>query len=223
MVLRILAVAAAVTLSAQDQQIILEKEAALGAMLARDFNQQATTLDSPAFNKYMERVGSKLSAQLGHNQPEYTFGLVADKSVGRNPRHEAVSFPGGYIFFPAGLVSMAADETEFVGRIAHAMAHTAVLRQARVRNPRDPNQATIPLIYMGGKFGVDGSDELIPMNARTALHEREVAAEKLTVQITSGYSAGTASSEDEFLNMQAEVRSIVAARAPRPPSLLNPH
>ena len=218
------AVLAAVTLSAQERQT-LGKEAGLGAILARDFRRGATTLENPAFNQYIERVGSKLSAQLGPNQPKYTFGLVADESVGRNPRHEAVSFPGGYIFVPAGLVLMAADGKEFVERIAHAMAHIAGERKWQVPNTQTPNQATIPVIFLGGKFGLGGDDDklLLPLGFRKTMQEREIAADELTDQIMAGSSADPSSSEDEFLKMRTEVRRIVADRAPRPPSLRSPH
>ena len=207
----------ALSLSGQERRI-LDKEAALGARLAQDFKQEATMLESAAFSTYIERAGSRLSAQLGPNQPKYTFGLVAGEGFGRNPLHEAVSFPGGYIFVPANLVVAATDEEEFVRIIAHAMAHVAGSHQWLV-----PNQVTVPVIYMAGRFGLGGGDEMTPIGWRKAMHDREVAADELAAQMVAGLSAGPVTAPDEFLKMQAEVRKLDPERVLRPPSLLNPH
>ncbi|MDQ2949229.1 MAG: hypothetical protein M3Y27_25375 [Acidobacteriota bacterium] len=216
MLLRTAALAVALSLSGQERRI-LDKEAAMGAMLARDFKQEATMLESTAFNKFIERAGLQLFAQLGPNQPKYTFGLIATAGLGRNLLHEAVSFPGGYIFIPANLVVAAADEEEFVRIIAHAMAHIAGQRI------QIGQLGSVPIIFMGGRFGLGPDDEMTPIGMRKAMHDREVAADELAAQMVAGLSGGPFMAPDDFSKMQAEVRSMVAERKPRPPSLLNPH
>ena len=200
MLLRKAALAVTLSLSAQERQI-LDKEAAMGAMLARDFKQEATMLESPAFDMYIQRAGAQLSAQLGPNQPKYTFGLIAAAGLGRNPLHEAVSFPGGYIFVPANLVVAATDEEEFVRIIAHAMAHIA---GQRIQIGQLGN---VPIIFMGGRFGLGGGDDMAPLGFRKTMLEQEVAANKLTDQMMAGLSGNMTGSQAEFLTMQAEVRT----------------
>ena len=200
MLLPMAALAVALSLSAQERQI-LDKEAALGASLAQDFRQEATMLESAAFNRFVERAGLQLSAQLGPNQPKYTFGLIAAAGLGRNSLHEAVSFPGGYIFVPANLVVAATDEEEFVRIIAHAMAHIAGPR-------REIDQlSTVPVIFIGGRFGLGGGDDMAPLGLRKTMAEREGAANKLADQIMAGLSGNMAGWHAEFLTMQAEVRT----------------
>jgi hypothetical protein len=204
-------------LSAQERQPF-DKEAALGAKLAQDFKQEATILESAAFNKYIERIGSELSAQLGTNQPKYSFGLIAAEGFLRNPLHEAVSFPGGYIFVPANLITSATDEEEFVRIIAHAIAHIAGQLQWHA-----PNRGPVPVIYLGGRFGLGGGDDLAPLGLAKAMHDSEAAADKLAAEMVARMSPDTVGSPDEFLRVQTEIRNIVAERGPRPPSLRSAH
>ena len=98
-----------------------QKQAALGASLARTFRQNTTPLDSPAALDYVRRLGAKLAAQLPEPHANFTFEFIKSDSCGE--LHEPCSFPGGYIFVPASLFLATQDEAEFAGMLAHAMAY----------------------------------------------------------------------------------------------------
>src|SRR5260370_16276315 len=92
----------ALTLSAQERQAgqgvsfySVEKEAAIGASLARDVRRNTTAIESPAVRDYVQRIGGLLSAQVS-SPLIYTFSVIADDRGG--PTHEPFSLPGGYIF-----------------------------------------------------------------------------------------------------------------------------
>src|SRR5258707_6777372 len=145
----------ALTLSAQERQVgqgvsfySVEKEAAIGASLARDVRQNTTAIERPVVLEYVQRIGGKLAAQLT-SPLSYTFSVIADDRGG--PTHEPLSLPGGYIFVSSRLILTARNEAEFAGMLAHAMAHVAE-RHATRQSTRGQvaNGASIPLIFMGG-------------------------------------------------------------------------
>lgn len=185
------AVVASLTLPAQERQIGQglnfygwDKEEALGAKLAGEFKQQATLFESAAFNQYIQNLGAKLSGQLPPRPSKYRFGLVADSGVVTGDQvHEPFSFPGGYIFVPTGLVLAVADEAEFAGMIAHAMAHIAERHGTRMATREQvANTAAVPLIH--GGFG--GPDLLWPLAFRQVMRGYELAADRLAVRMMAG-------------------------------------
>src|SRR5712664_238770 len=165
----------ALTLGAQERQVgqgvnfySVEKEAAIGASLARDVRQNTTAIDSPAVRDYVQRIGGQLSAQLS-SPPSYTVSVIADDRGG--PSHEPLSLPGGYIFVPAKLILTARNDAEFAGMLAHAMAHVAERHGTRqATQGQVANNASIPLIFMGGWMSMgEGDESLVPMSFRSTL------------------------------------------------------
>src|SRR5258708_27677412 len=152
----------ALTLSAQERKVgkgvifsSVEKEAAMGASLARDVRQNTTATERPAVRDYVQRIGGLLSAQVS-NPLTYTFSVIADDRGG--PTHEPLSLPGGYIFVSSRLILTARNDAEFAGMLAHAMAHVAERHWSRqATRGEGANTASIPLIFMGG-WGSMGED-----------------------------------------------------------------
>ena len=182
----------ALTLGAQERQVgqsvnfySVEKEAAIGASLARDVRQNTTAIESPAVRDYVQRIGGRLSEQLS-NPLSYTFSLIADDRGG--PTHEPLSLPGGYIFVPAKLILTARNDAEFAGMLAHAMAHVAEHHGTRqATQGQVANNASIPLIFMGGWMSMgEGDESLVPMAFRSTLRRLEVEADVLAVNMISG-------------------------------------
>ena len=101
----------------------VEKEAALGKQLAADVLRQATVLETPPAQDYLNRLGQRLAAQWPDSKWPFSFSLIANEGGGA--AQEPLALPAGYIFVPAGLVLAARDEAEFAGMMAHAMAHVA--------------------------------------------------------------------------------------------------
>jgi predicted Zn-dependent protease len=139
-----------------------EKEAALGAALARNIEGQTHRLESGAVQDYVAGIGSRLGEALPENATTRTFAIsvVSDSLGGRT--HEPVSLPGGYVFVPASLIIEARNESELAGMLAHAMAHIIVDQATRTAAAvRISNLATIPLIFMGGWNGLGSADDVL--------------------------------------------------------------
>jgi predicted Zn-dependent protease len=163
----------AVALAAQ-QPYSAEKEAGLGASLAREVLQSTTQIESPTVRDYVQRVGGRLAVQLP-SSPSYTFFVIGDDRGG--PTHEPVWFPGGFILVPATLILTARNEAEFSGMLGHAMAHYAKRHGFRPAT----RSGEIPTWF------VAGSDEsLMPVGYRSIQRARETEADVLAVGMTSG-------------------------------------
>jgi predicted Zn-dependent protease len=174
----------AVALAAQ-QRYSSEKEAAIGAALARDVRQSTTAVESPAVLEYVQRIGGLLSAQVS-SSPSYTFSVIADDRGG--PTHEPLSLPGGYIFVSSRLILTARNDAEFAGMLAHAMAHVAERHGTlQATHGQVANAATIPLIFMGGWVSMGEDDEsLLPIGFRSIKRGLETEADVLAVKMISG-------------------------------------
>lgn len=128
----------------------LEKEVALGRVLAAEFQGDTKPLDSPAALAYINAIGQRLAAQIGGPPFPYTFALVAgDPTV----MHDVAAFPGGFLFVPSSLILAVKDEDELAGMLAHAIAHVASRHGTRQATRAQLITSTVPLIYMGGETG----------------------------------------------------------------------
>jgi predicted Zn-dependent protease len=180
-------VLAALSLTAQQRDLgqgvnfySKEKEAALGKGLADDVRRQTTKLDNPEVQAYVERIAGRLAAHLPDTSLTFTFTVVTDDRGG--PTHEPYALPGGYIFVSSSLILGAQDEAEFAGMLAHAMIHVAARHSTREATRRQlANQATIPLIYMGGWQTGNASQILIPVGFLKFQRANELEADTLAV------------------------------------------
>jgi predicted Zn-dependent protease len=162
-----------------------EKEAVLGAGLAKEMRRGTTPIDNPRVQAYVEQLGAKLAAQLPEAGCSYTLAVIADH--GRRT-HEPISLPGGYIFVRSDLFLAAQDEAEFTGMLAHAMAHTADRHSTRMATRGQiVNLASIPLIFMGGWAGAgDHAAVAIPIGFLSFHRKNELDADLLAVGMMDG-------------------------------------
>jgi beta-barrel assembly-enhancing protease len=167
----------------------IEKEKALGAQVAAEYRRQARMFDAPSVNAYLDELGQRLAAHAPTPAFTYTFELVDDDQTWI---HEAVAFPGGPVFVPASLILAAADEDELAGMLAHAIAHIATRQETRqMTRGQIVNQATIPLIMMGGWSGYairQGAALAIPTGFLASQRKNELESDQLAARILS--SAG---------------------------------
>jgi predicted Zn-dependent protease len=190
-----IALLAALNVSAQEQKTgggvnfySKEKEAALGAQLAKEAGQKTTPLQGAGVGEYVERIGRQLALQLAGDLV-YTFTVIASDTGGHI--HEPLSLPAGYIFVPASLILTAQNEAEFAGMLAHAMAHAAERHATRVATRgKLVNGVSSPIVLAGpGGWTAlgNGNGELaIPLAFRTILRSFETEADRLAVKMTSG-------------------------------------
>jgi predicted Zn-dependent protease len=124
----------------------LEKEAALGAELAKEVRRTTHPLEgAPTAQQYLTRIALALRPGLPDPHQTFRFTIVADPIGGAT--HEPCAIPGGDIFAPANLILKAHNEAELAGMLAHSMAHIAERHATRLATQGQmANPGTIPLI-----------------------------------------------------------------------------
>src|SRR4051812_45175252 len=132
----------------------IEKEQALGRHLASEYLRSATVIDKPAVRAYVTSLGKRIAGQTQGPAFSYTFETVEQDQLFL---HEpVVGFPGGAVFIPSGLILAVTREDELAGMLAHAIAHIAARHGSKhTATGQIVNQASIPLIYLGGWQGVE--------------------------------------------------------------------
>ncbi len=172
-----------------------EKEAALGAQMAREVRRDLAPFASDMVREYVERVGGLIAAQLPAGCAGtfgFTFAVVADDTLALEP----VALPGGYIFVSTGLILSAQSEAEFAGMLAHAMAHVAERHWTRQATRGEvANFASIPLIFVGGWTGYaarQGAGLAVPMAFLSFQRQMELVADRAAVRAmaAAGYDPG---------------------------------
>ncbi len=159
----------------------VEKEAAIGKQFAADLRQRTRPIDSPSVQKYLDRFGQRIAAQIRDAKFPFTFSVIADDPC--RMIHEPAALPGGYVFVPAALFVAAQDEAEFAGMLAHAMQHTAQRHGTRqATRGQIVNYASIPLIFMSGWGGGCSEGQAVPLAFFALQRSNELEADALAVQ-----------------------------------------
>jgi len=178
---------ATLAVSAQDVNFYSrEREAALGAALAKEIRRHTTPIESTAVRDYVTSLGRQLASQLPDTGLIWTFTPVFDSSGGRT--HEPIALPGEFIFVSASLLLEARNEAEFAGMLAHAMVHVSERHGTRAATRGEiEHLTTIPLIFMGGWAGAgDRDDLLIPVGFLKIRRAFELDADRLAVRVMFG-------------------------------------
>ncbi len=96
----------------------------LGEAFMRSIRRQATIIDDPAVNTYVNALGYQLLAGAQTELP-FTFFVVDAPSI------NAFAGPGGYIGIHSGLILSAETEGELASVLAHEIAHVTQRHLAR--------------------------------------------------------------------------------------------
>jgi predicted Zn-dependent protease len=194
-------------------QSTTEKEASLGAYMSKEIRRRATVINSPAIVEYVSHVARKLSP----NRP-FDITVIQD-TAGKT--HEPSAIPGDHIFIPTSLMLAAQTDSEFAGMLAHSMAH--LISRHFVIQPRGPNAASIPLIFLAG-YG-DEDNIAVPMQLRAKTHENQLEADRQAVLAMShagydpaalrAYLARNSVASERLTNIDEAIRSLQASEYPQ--------
>ncbi len=128
----------------------MEKEIALGKMLAQQVESTERIMHDPVLNEYVNRVAQNLVRHSDAHFP-LTVKIVDSKVI------NAEALPGGYFFVNSGLILAANNESEMAGPMAHEIAHIADRDGTRQMTKAElVNYATLPLWFVGGIGGFVG-------------------------------------------------------------------
>lgn len=157
----------------------IEKETALGKVLANQVMQSAKVIEDPVVSEYVNRVGQNLARNSDSKFP-LTIHVIEDDSI------NAMSLPGGFFFVNTGLILTAATEAELAGGMAHEIAHIAARHTTRkVTRQQMAQMASVPLIFIGGWAGYgarQAAGMMIPLTLLQFDRGFETEADMLGVQ-----------------------------------------
>ena len=77
-------------------------------------------IDDPVVLDYVNQIGQDIAAQMGRDEFDYEFHIIADPSL------NAFALPGGKVFINTGAILAANSEAELAGLLAHELAHTVL-------------------------------------------------------------------------------------------------
>ncbi|MGH9788089.1 MAG: M48 family metallopeptidase [Candidatus Acidiferrales bacterium] len=123
----------------------LEKEVALGKMLAQQIEQSARLVQDPVVNEYVNRVAQNIVRNSDARVP-FTVKVIDSEEI------NAFALPGGFFFVNSGLVMAADEEAELAGVMAHEIAHVTARHATKQATKAQITQwAMIPaIIFLPG-------------------------------------------------------------------------
>jgi len=167
--------------------VSLEKEIALGAQVAAQFEQTARMIDDPVIAEYVDRVGQNI---VKHSDAKVPFHI----KVVDTDEVNAFAFPGGYFYVNKGLLLESESEAELAGVMAHEISHVAA-RHATRRMTKGVilQYASIPALFIGGYWTQVGIQNALGLGINLELlgvtRDSEYEADQLGIQYlwNSGY------------------------------------
>ncbi len=124
--------------------VSLEKEIAIGAQVAQQFEQTARLIEDPVVSEYVDRVGQNI---VKHSDAKVPFHI----KVVDTDEVNAFAFPGGYFYVNKGLILAADNEAELAGVMAHEISHVCARHATeRMSKAQYIQIAAIPALFVGG-------------------------------------------------------------------------
>ncbi|MBN1569352.1 MAG: M48 family metalloprotease [Acidobacteria bacterium] len=185
--------------------ISLEKEVALGAEVAAEFEQTSRLVEDPVITEYVDRIGQNIIKNSDAKVPFHIKVVDTDEV-------NAFAFPGGYFYINKGLILAARSESELAGVMAHEISHV-VARHATERMSKGQylQFAAIPALFVGGYWAQMGIQNALGLGINLELlgitRESEREADQLGIQYlwNAGYDPNAFVSF--FEKMQEEEKS----------------
>jgi predicted Zn-dependent protease len=160
--------------------VSLEKEVALGAQVAAEFEQTARLVEDPVVTEYVDRIGQEI---VKHSDAKVPFHI----KVVDTDEINAFAFPGGYFYINKGLILAAENEAELAGVMAHEISHvTARHATERMSKGQYLQLAAIPALFVGGYWAQMGIQNALGLGINLEMmgitRENEREADQLGIQ-----------------------------------------
>ncbi|MCF8199319.1 MAG: M48 family metalloprotease [Sulfuritalea sp.] len=111
-------------------------ERRIGESVMHEIRRDPAWLGDAEIHSYLNRLGTRLSAQSQENRQDFEFFAL------RDPTLNAFALPGGYIGVHSGLILAAASESELASVLAHEISHVTQRHLARLMNKSGQGQVT---------------------------------------------------------------------------------
>lgn len=119
------------------------EEKRLGAEIMLEVRQSPLYNTDPIITDYVQSLGKRLILSSSLNPKDFQFFVIND------PRVNAFALPGGYIGINAGLLLVAANESEVASVMAHETAHVTQRHIARMFERSDNLSWTMLALLLG--------------------------------------------------------------------------
>ena len=110
--------------SASLAMMLFEGEESTGTRLAAaeitEAQGEGKFVDDPVVLEYVDTIGQDIAAQMGRDEFDYEFHVIADPSL------NAFALPGGKVFINTGAILAAKSEADLAGLIGHEVAHAVL-------------------------------------------------------------------------------------------------
>lgn len=175
-------------------EFTFEDEMKLGKELYDKLDSGHQLSKDPRIVKYINDLGQKILSQSNKPVPfDFKFSVVKSAAI------NAFATPGGFVYINEGTITLAEDEAEIAGVIAHEIAHVNSRHIAQmVERSKKINFATLAAILAGAILGGGGagSQAAIGLSLATATsmslkysRENEEEADRLGMLylVSAGY------------------------------------
>ena len=177
-------------------EFTIDDEKKLGKEFYDKLEKNHFLLENKRLNDYINQIGNLIIAQSKKAPFAFHFSIVNSNAI------NAFATPGGYIYINKGLISVAENEGELAGVIAHEIGHANARHIASIiEKSQKLNIATLAAIiagaFLGGggeataaiaAFAVAGSSSLTLKYMRE--HEEEADRLGITYLVSAGYYPG---------------------------------
>ncbi len=177
-------------------EFTIDDEKKLGKEFYDKLEKNHFLLENKRLNDYINQIGNLILAQSKKAPFAFHFSIVNSNAI------NAFATPGGYIYINKGLISVAENEGELAGVIAHEIGHANARHIASIiEKSQKLNIATLAAIiagaFLGGggeataaiaAFAVAGSSSLTLKYMRE--HEEEADRLGITYLVSAGYYPG---------------------------------
>ena len=200
-----------------------EEEKKLGKKVVLEIRKEADFVRDLNVQAFVERIGYSLVDQLGSTPFEFKFYVINELDP------NAFAIPGGYIFINTGLITLAENEQEIAGVLAHEISHVTQRHIAKmIEKSKVLSIATLAAMVAGmlaGRGGA-GSAASVAMAQGTAgalqlKFSREIEQDAdqhgLNLLIKAGYDPYG------MINFFNRLQKVSMAIAPKVPAYLLSH
>ena len=177
-------------------EFTIDDEKKLGKEFYDKLEKNHFLLENKRLNDYINQIGNLILAQSKKAPFAFHFSIVNSNAI------NAFATPGGYIYINKGLISVAENEGELAGVIAHEIGHANARHIASIiEKSQKLNIATLAAIiagaFLGGggeataaiaAFAVAGSSSMTLKYMRE--HEEEADRLGITYLVSAGYYPG---------------------------------
>ena len=130
-----------------------QQDVEVGQQTSQEAEQQLNMLNNSRVDRYLNKLGLRLSDKAPGEKYPYQFKVVNDRGI------NAFALPGGFLYINRGVIEAADNEAQLAGVIAHEISHVALRHGTNPASKAYISQ--VPLAILGGTLGSDSTGAVL--------------------------------------------------------------